>query len=291
MSCSDVQEIYALFKDISVNEAEYLSYLSGTPGLVIPDGLMELFEEVMTYTDDSFTTLFSTMAESEYDQIDDMITALPWYSTRLLPEITADDGVCTSSGSGVTTGTSGTVSQTSSTSNVSGADTTTTYETITTTISDKTTTYVTTYCPKCQSTGSASDTTYETITTTISDETTTYVTTYCPKCHASSSLAGGETVVTTVSDETTTYVTTYCPEGKSSLSPEETTVKTIIQDYTTVVTTYCPKCTSKTSATASGSASSLPTAQKVSTFEASANSIKTPGSVLAGVIFLLYLLH
>jgi len=82
-----VADVSVLFEDIDSNTMEYISYLLTHPSVNFPTNLISLYTKMMTYTDDSFSTLFKTMAESEYSQISSLETALPWYSTRLYSEI------------------------------------------------------------------------------------------------------------------------------------------------------------------------------------------------------------
>ncbi|VEU21794.1 DEKNAAC102802 [Brettanomyces naardenensis] len=94
-----VEAVNALFQDIGKNEDEYLSFLE-TAGVPLPNGLVPIFEQLMTYTDDSYSTLFATLPETEYDQITQLAAELPWYSSRLASDFEGAGAVpSTSAGS------------------------------------------------------------------------------------------------------------------------------------------------------------------------------------------------
>lgn len=71
--------------DIGANLADYLSYRQAhTTEDYGP--LLSLYEEGQTYTDDSYTTL---VGSAEMSSLSAFATALPWYSSRILPQLDA----------------------------------------------------------------------------------------------------------------------------------------------------------------------------------------------------------
>lgn len=87
-----------LYGDISGHISEYLSYVQD--GNSLPNGLLNLYQEVQTYTDDSYTTLLSSV---DFGQISSFVTGLPWYSSRLetiFAEATGGSDGSSGSGSG-----------------------------------------------------------------------------------------------------------------------------------------------------------------------------------------------
>lgn len=77
--------LVAVNSDIAANLADYLSYKQEHSTLDYAP-LLSLYEEGQTYTDDSYTTLVDS---AEMASLSAFATALPWYSSRILPELDA----------------------------------------------------------------------------------------------------------------------------------------------------------------------------------------------------------
>jgi hypothetical protein len=73
-----------VIQDIKGNVNEYLSYIQA--GNIPPSGVLNLYQQVATYTDDSYTTLFSDVDEAA---VSTYITNVPWYSSRIEPQLAA----------------------------------------------------------------------------------------------------------------------------------------------------------------------------------------------------------
>ncbi|CCE65437.1 hypothetical protein TPHA_0L00800 [Tetrapisispora phaffii CBS 4417] len=84
-----VQEMEILLSDVNANLAQYAGLLGQ---VAIPDELFDIYFVMATATDDSYTTL---LAQLDMNEISSMMTALPWYSSRLQPLLTAFDAVVT----------------------------------------------------------------------------------------------------------------------------------------------------------------------------------------------------
>lgn len=81
--------LVALNSDIKSNMNQYLSYVSDhSTADYLP--LLTLYQEAQTYTDDSYTTL---VGSDELVSISSFATELPWYSSRIAPEL--DDSAAT----------------------------------------------------------------------------------------------------------------------------------------------------------------------------------------------------
>ncbi len=74
----EVAAVTALYGDINGHLSDYLNYIQ--QGNALPDGLLNLYQEAQTYTDDSYTTLLSTV---DFNAVEGFVTGLPWYSSRL----------------------------------------------------------------------------------------------------------------------------------------------------------------------------------------------------------------
>ncbi|CCE65436.1 hypothetical protein TPHA_0L00795 [Tetrapisispora phaffii CBS 4417] len=74
-----IQEMEILLTDVGANLNDYVGLVGQ---MDIPDALFDIYGEMLTATDDSYTTL---LAQLDMSQISTMMTALPWYSSRLLP--------------------------------------------------------------------------------------------------------------------------------------------------------------------------------------------------------------
>ncbi|CAI4055393.1 putative lipase SKDI_02G1730 [Saccharomyces kudriavzevii IFO 1802] len=85
-SAAETAELQAIIGDINSHLSDYLGLETGNSGFKIPADVLSVYQQVMTYTDDAYTTLFS---ELDYDAITKTIVKLPWYTTRLSSEIAA----------------------------------------------------------------------------------------------------------------------------------------------------------------------------------------------------------
>ncbi|CCH63173.1 hypothetical protein TBLA_0J01790 [Henningerozyma blattae CBS 6284] len=81
---AEVIEFNAILTDVVNNLNDYMSIAENQEGFVLPDGVLDVYTQMTTYTDDSYTTLFSIL---DFSEIDSVMAGLPWYSTRLAPAI------------------------------------------------------------------------------------------------------------------------------------------------------------------------------------------------------------
>ena len=88
LDAEQVESLTVLFSDIENNINQYLSYLSSNSDVTFPTNLIGIFKSIATYTDDSYTTILAALPDSEYEQIQSLETALPWYTSRIEPKIT-----------------------------------------------------------------------------------------------------------------------------------------------------------------------------------------------------------
>jgi ElaB/YqjD/DUF883 family membrane-anchored ribosome-binding protein len=72
------EQLNGIVSDLGAHRSEYLGQIAS--GNVPPADLLSLAQEVQTYTDDSFTTLYS---EVDLGAVSSYVTGLPWYSSRL----------------------------------------------------------------------------------------------------------------------------------------------------------------------------------------------------------------
>ncbi|CCH57911.1 hypothetical protein TBLA_0A01110 [Henningerozyma blattae CBS 6284] len=72
-----VSEMQIIMADVNANLADYVGLVAD---MDIPDALFNLYTEMATATDDSYT---KDMAALDMNQISAMLTVLPWYSSRL----------------------------------------------------------------------------------------------------------------------------------------------------------------------------------------------------------------
>lgn len=83
--------IVALNSDVAGNVNDYLQYVQqNTEVNAAP--LLSLYQQAQTYTDDSYTTLITG---EELSSLSAFVTQLPWYSSRIEPNV--DDASATSS--------------------------------------------------------------------------------------------------------------------------------------------------------------------------------------------------
>lgn len=110
--------IVAMFNDIHSNLDQYAS-LASTQSSAIAQ-FIPLYAEAQTYTDDSYTTLVNSAL---YESISEFVTALPWYSSRIEPELAESGASQTASASGsASSSASGSVSASSSVGSTSGSE-------------------------------------------------------------------------------------------------------------------------------------------------------------------------
>ncbi|EIF45508.1 tir1p [Brettanomyces bruxellensis AWRI1499] len=114
--------IVAMFNDIHSNLDQYAS-LASTQSSAIAQ-FIPLYAEAQTYTDDSYTTLVNSAL---YESISEFVTALPWYSSRIEPELAESGASQTASASGSASSSasgsaSGSVSASSSVASTSGSE-------------------------------------------------------------------------------------------------------------------------------------------------------------------------
>lgn len=79
---AQVVEFQAILSDVNSHLTDYISLAVNNPSFTLPDGVLDVYTQMTTYTDDSFTTLFT---ELDFNSINAVMTALPWYSNRLEP--------------------------------------------------------------------------------------------------------------------------------------------------------------------------------------------------------------
>ena len=118
---ADVVEFEAILDDVQHNLNDYIKYAEDTPDFVLPSGVLNVYTHMTTYTDDSYTSLFTEM---DFTSINMMMSSLPWYTTRMIPIIAsyyAKNGIATNAegnpiNSGVSSGSSTSASASSSSS-------------------------------------------------------------------------------------------------------------------------------------------------------------------------------
>lgn len=115
----EVAEFDALLIDVNAHLTEYISLAENNPSFTIPEGVLECYTQITTYTDDSYTTLFTMI---NFAQVTTAMELLPWYSSRIIPLMssyfrahsiteTADLGASGASGSSATTSASSSSSE------------------------------------------------------------------------------------------------------------------------------------------------------------------------------------
>lgn len=82
---TEIPFITAFVADLKGNINDYLGLIAS--GSSIPPVLLSLYQEISSYTDDSYTTLI----ESDFPitALQGFVTGLPWYETRLSAELAA----------------------------------------------------------------------------------------------------------------------------------------------------------------------------------------------------------
>ncbi|ODV74740.1 SRP1/TIP1 family protein CYBJADRAFT_161237 [Cyberlindnera jadinii NRRL Y-1542] len=84
------EQLNAIVSDLAQHSSEYLQQVAS--GNIPPAELLSLAQQVQTYTDDSYTTLYS---EVDMGEVTSYVTGLPWYSSRLETYFGADAAVAT----------------------------------------------------------------------------------------------------------------------------------------------------------------------------------------------------
>jgi hypothetical protein len=77
---------YVLFKDIRNNLQDYMDLFLSGGSIQIPDELGPYYQAVLTYTDESYSTLFS---DSPASDVEAAVSQLPWYDERLSSKLSA----------------------------------------------------------------------------------------------------------------------------------------------------------------------------------------------------------
>ncbi|KAF6009476.1 hypothetical protein HII13_003555 [Brettanomyces bruxellensis] len=126
LDAEQVESLTVLFSDIENNINQYLSYLSSNSDVTFPTNLIGIFKSIATYTDDSYTTILAALPDSEYEQIQSLETALPWYTSRIEPKITvaASSSAAASSSEAATTAAETTAATTAAASSSEAASST-----------------------------------------------------------------------------------------------------------------------------------------------------------------------
>lgn len=105
--------VTALLADAEDNRNDYIGLLFN-PSVQIPSTLLGIYNEAMTYTDDSYTSLINS--DFPFSELSTFATGLPWYSTRLSAELAA-----ATQGSSIASKTAGSTSGSTPSSTVASA--------------------------------------------------------------------------------------------------------------------------------------------------------------------------
>ncbi|AOA64976.1 Cell wall mannoprotein with putative lipase activity [Komagataella phaffii CBS 7435] len=82
------EALYTVFyNDVTENAQEYLSYIQANTAAGFTD-LLSLYTELATYTDDSYTSIF-TEEDFPASELSSFVVNLPWYSSRIEPQVAA----------------------------------------------------------------------------------------------------------------------------------------------------------------------------------------------------------
>ncbi|CCD26304.1 SRP1/TIP1 family protein NDAI_0H01300 [Naumovozyma dairenensis CBS 421] len=82
----EVAEFNAILVDVQAHLQEYMSLAMNNADFTIPSGVLEVYEQLTTYTDETYTTLFSAI---NFAQVTTVMEQVPWYSSRLIPIISS----------------------------------------------------------------------------------------------------------------------------------------------------------------------------------------------------------
>ncbi|CAI4793707.1 CFF_collapsed_G0050710.mRNA.1.CDS.1 [Saccharomyces cerevisiae] len=96
----EIDELNVILNDVKSNLQEYISLAedssSGFSLSSLPSGVLDIGLALASATDDSYTTLYS---EVDFAAVSKMLTMVPWYSSRLLPELESLLGTSTTAAS------------------------------------------------------------------------------------------------------------------------------------------------------------------------------------------------
>ncbi|CAI5069736.1 BTE_HP_G0099600.mRNA.1.CDS.1 [Saccharomyces cerevisiae] len=82
----EIVEFDAILADVKANLEQYMSLAMNNPDFTLPSGVLDVYQHMTTATDDSYTSYFTEM---DFAQITTAMVQVPWYSSRLEPEIIA----------------------------------------------------------------------------------------------------------------------------------------------------------------------------------------------------------
>ncbi|AJR37472.1 Tir3p [Saccharomyces cerevisiae YJM248] len=82
----EIIEFDAILADVRANLEQYMSLAMNNPDFSLPSGVLDVYQHMTTATDDSYTSYFTEM---DFAQITTAMLQVPWYSSRLEPEIIA----------------------------------------------------------------------------------------------------------------------------------------------------------------------------------------------------------
>ncbi|CAI4039744.1 hypothetical protein SMKI_09G1540 [Saccharomyces mikatae IFO 1815] len=80
----EIVEFNAILEDVKANLQQYMSLAYNDPNFSLPTGVLDVYQHMTTATDDSYTSYFTEM---DFAQISTAMFRVPWYSSRLEPEI------------------------------------------------------------------------------------------------------------------------------------------------------------------------------------------------------------
>ena len=86
VDAAEVAEMQALLNDVSSHLTEYMSFAMNNPSFTLPSGVLQVYEQMTTYTNDGYTSLFT---EINFSEVSTVLRELPWYSSRIEPLITS----------------------------------------------------------------------------------------------------------------------------------------------------------------------------------------------------------
>ncbi|CAB4255897.1 similar to Saccharomyces cerevisiae YBR067C TIP1 Major cell wall mannoprotein with possible lipase activity [Maudiozyma barnettii] len=121
VTAEQTNDLLVIINDIESHISDYLSLeTSGNSTFQVPPEVLSLYAQINTYTDETFTSLFT---ELDVSALTATITNLPWYSSRLLPALErANTDVATNETESATTSATASANETASiTSSVSEA--------------------------------------------------------------------------------------------------------------------------------------------------------------------------
>ena len=118
----EIDELNVILNDVKSNLQEYISLAedssSGFSLSSLPSGVLDIGLALASATDDSYTTLYS---EVDFAAVSKMLTMVPWYSSRLLPELESLLGTSTTAASSTEASSAATSSAVASSSEASSS--------------------------------------------------------------------------------------------------------------------------------------------------------------------------